>query len=689
VQTSALQLDPKVVAVFEEGAAVLKPPPKLTVSQWAEQNRVLSSETSSYRGLYRCSLAPYQRGMMDAVHIPGVEEIVYWTGAQLGKSTVEENIFGYFATQDPCPTIWMWPTQEVAKAWSNDTLEPLLRDTPSLSRLFASGARKSSNRTLVKRFPGGILSVIGANSPAEMRRRRARLLICDEIDANPVSVGDEGDSIAIIEERMVTFWNAIKVKASTCTIKDESAVEAAYAVTNRQKYHVPCLHCGELQLIDWDDVRAPRGEEPTVENTTWTCPRCSGPHYEADKLKILTLGEWVAERPEVVKRQGFWLPSYYSPFEPWHKQVAQWREINAHRETTEKLKVFTNLKLAKTWEVRAIKFDVDTLLQRRELEWPSPRYQAPAGVCVITAGCDVQPDRIEVEVVGHGRHFESWSLETKILDKHGPVTKPEVWKALDEFLQTRYAHEKGVVLPIATTFIDCGYNQGEVMNFTKKFGPGTLAGWRRIWASKGMSTFTAVPLGKRNQNNKQRVWMYPVGVSSIKKTIYERLSIETPGPGCMHFGEHNDAEYFEQLTCEKLQPKNVNGRVAYEWVKPPGTRNEALDRRVYATAALLSLWDIPEKGIDREYARILDEAKRLREQGKLNSDQMSLLDPEQPPAAAAEEKSDAEDVKVAETAERLDQVLQQAPEVPKPEPPKETPPPPAPKRRRVVVTRHW
>jgi phage terminase large subunit GpA-like protein len=303
---------------------------------------------------------------------------------------------------------------------------------------------------------------------------------------------------------------------------------------------------------------------------------------------------------------------------------------------------------------------------------------------------DVQPDRLEVEVKGWGRDFESWSLEVKRIE--GEITKPDVWRKLDEFLETKYVHERGVVLPIAATFIDSGFNQGEVMNYTK-----TRAS-RRIWASKGMSNFTAVPLGKRNQNNKPRVWMYPVGVSSIKKTIYQRLALETPGPGYMHFSEvHNDADYFDQLTCEKLVPKNVNGRVQYEWKKPEGRRNEALDINVYAYAAMLSLWDDPQKGLQREYARILDEAKRLAESRKHNPDQLSLLDDPVVPGARPEttasevellevDAAKTEQPHAAQSSVKMGNSTENA--IVQPNVPRTVLAVPA-RRRRLVVTRCW
>src|SRR5207302_9020911 len=185
-------------------------------------------ESSAESGRYRVARAPYQRGMMDAIHQPGVKEIVYFTSAQVGKSLCLENIFDYFVDMDPCPTIWMWPTLDTAKEWSADTLDPMIRDTPALAAKVQDGSRKGGNKALLKRYPGGYLSIIGANSPASLRRRRARIIDADEIDAYPASAGEEGDPISLVAKRSVTFWNALQVLSSTPTIKGESRIEAAY-----------------------------------------------------------------------------------------------------------------------------------------------------------------------------------------------------------------------------------------------------------------------------------------------------------------------------------------------------------------------------------------------------------------------------------------------------------------------------
>jgi phage terminase large subunit GpA-like protein len=618
-----LALNPAVLATFEEAARVLAPPSKVTVLQWGERERILSSESSSDIGRYRSARAPYQRAMMEAVHLPGVEEIVFFTAAQIGKSLCLENIFGYFVSEDPCPVIWMWPTDDVAKAWSADTLDPMLRDTPVLADLVTGGEKKIGNRALFKRFPGGWLSIVGANAPAGLRRRRARVLICDEVDGYPPSSGKEGDPIELVRQRSVTFWNALCILASTGTLKGFSRIEARYENSNKQKFWVPCPHCDEFQVLSWRQISFPANEEPTVENTYCACLHCGAALTEVDKKGMLDRGEWRAEHPEIVKRHGFWISALYSPFETWAQLAAKFKNAINQRENPEILKAFINLSLAETWEEKEDSLDREQLRKRCEdyPQLPSGKTVLPDGVTVLTAGVDVQPDRLELELVGWGKGEESWSIDWRRFD--GDTSRPEVWEALDEYLARHWTHARGPEMEIAATFIDSGYYANEVYAFTKTRND------RGIFASKGSSNFSHAPLAKWNRNNRHRVKMYPVGVSAIKKLIYSRLRIENPGAGYLHFSrETNDAEYFDQLTVERLRKKYDHGFPVLFWEKPAGSRNEALDCRVYAYAAFLSLSENPRQMLDRLRQDLIEEAKQMaaERKAKVDPNQLALLE---------------------------------------------------------------
>lgn len=657
------------------------PPPRLSVTEWAERHRILSTESSSTTGKYRVAEAPYQRGMQDAVKLPGVEEVVLWTAAQMGKSTVEENIFSYFACEDPCPIIWMWPTDKVAKEWSSDTLDPLLRDSPEVARVFAEGARKSSNRGLFKKFPGGYLAIIGANAPSGLRRRRARLLICDEIDANPVSAGDEGNPVEIVISRSETFWNAVRIMASTCTEKDESAIEGRYSISNRQKYWLPCPHCQEMQVLSFRRLMWPKDEEPNVENTVYPCEGCGAALTEMDKAGMNARGTWIAEHPEIVKIQGFWINKMNSQWVAWHTLAAKFKRLNARmNEDREALKPFINLDLAETWQTSDEKPDREGLVKRCEkyriLSEVEGRLlqvgKLPDPVTVITCAVDVQPDRLVLELVGWGKNRESWSLDWRTLE--GECTKPDVWTKLDAYLAMEFVHARDVKLPIAATFVDSGFAAHEVYGFTKPRAS------RWIYASKGASDFNAVPLAKKKRIDRSNVWLFMVGSSQIKKTIYNWLRNAAPGPGYMHFSDaHNDAEYFNQLTAETLKAYYERGFPKRRWEKAPGARNEALDVRVYNYAAFLSLSEQPDKLLDRLRADLVEEARNLAEQRKAKNDpeQLDLLDADLPIAES-----------VAAVVEAVVERINAVP-IPPPTPQLPPQPPEAPQQKIRIRRGNW
>jgi phage terminase large subunit GpA-like protein len=647
-------IDPRVVSVFNEAAELFRPPPKVTVTEWAEAHRILSTESSSTAGIYRSDVAPYQRDMMNAVNIPGVEKITYFTAGQIGKSLCLENILAYFCVEDPCPIIVVWPTEKVAKDWSADTLDPLIRDTPEVAAKFSTGARKTQNQALFKKITGGSLSIIGANSPSELRRRRARVVIFEEIDAYKASAGGEskgeGDPRKLVEKRQETYWDSVQLAASTCTFEGRSAIAASYADSNMQKYWVPCPHCSETaaanesfispaqkeheagvvldgyQVLHWYRKEGTPGGmyiDPVYphDGTAYECAHCATLIDESHKPWMNKHGEWRAQHPERTKHQGFWLSTLYSPFlkARWAKLAESYLEAKAHPENPELLKAFTNMTLAKTWREKYLAVAGHELMSRCE-DWTS----LPDKVTVLTAGIDVQEDRFEITVKGWGKGQESWCVDWLRID--GDTSAQKTWEALDNFLtNARYLHARGVRLDIASAFIDTGFRAAEVFAYT-----GTGDRWdRRVCACRGRAGFDKPPLENWNRNNKHRQKVYPLNVDVIKELIYNRLKIETRGPGFLHFlNAKNDLNYFEQLTSERMNWEYRKGYPVRFWSKPPGKRNEALDCEVYATAAFLSLSKEPEDMLEFLREKLLEEAKEVARNKKerLNPDQLALMD---------------------------------------------------------------
>ena len=531
---------------------------------------------------------------MDALCDACIETVVIMSSSQIGKTEILNNVVGYYIDQDPSPMLMVQPTLEMGRAWSKDRFMPMLRDTPCLQGKVKDARSKDSTNTILhKVFPGGHLTASGANSAASLASRPVRIVLCDEVDRYPISAGAEGDPVNLAFRRAATFWNRKRVLTSTPTVKDLSRIEAAYEASDKRKYYVPCPSCGGFQVLVWGQVKWPKS---TPKEAYYECAHCKKELYDADKLRMVSQGKWRATE-KFNGTAGFWINELYSPWSTFG-QIAQ--HFYEAKKSPETLKVFVNTVLGNTWEEGGEVIDDGTLLGRRERYGP----KIPMAAGVITAGVDVQQDRLEVEVVAWGKGEESWSVEYKAL--HGEPAKPELWKELEEFLAKIYTHESGIPLRIAAVCVDTGFYSQQVYAFVKPLQV------RRVFAIKGQPHPGKPLVGRPSQNNSLRVKLFPLGVDTAKDLIYARLKMDEFGPGYMHFPVEYDAEYFKQLTAEKAVTKFNKGFPYRVWQKIRA-RNEALDCRVYALAALTIL--------DARLDKIVDNLKGKAEEMEKNDEE--------------------------------------------------------------------
>lgn len=513
--------------------------------------------------------APYQRGMMDAVNEPGVAEVVFMTSSQVGKTEIINNIIGYFAHQDPSPILLIQPTLDMAETWSKDRLAPMIRDTDVLIELFKDPRSRDSNNTLLhKKFPGGHITMAGANSPSSLASRPVRIVLLDEEDRYPHSAGTEGDPGSLAQKRTTTFWNRLLVTASTPTNEGESKIASRYQQSDMRKYYVPCPECGTFQVLFWAQVKF---DKLKPESTHYECEHCQAKLQESDKIWMLARGEWRAEAA-FNGIAGFHISELYSPWVKWSDMVAGFMKAKRLPET---LKVWVNTSLGETWKEATEGIDPNGLLKRKE-NWGRI---APDGAIVITAGVDVQGDRLETEIIGWGIGQESWSLQYHVL--HGDPAQPKVWEDLDAVLNQTIKTADGRTLAVACMCVDTGgHHTQKVYEFCKN------REHQRVYAIKGASQIGKPLVSKFSKANKLRVKLFSIGTDTAKQMIYSRLKIHQPGPGYCHFPAEYPEEYFKQLTSERIQTRFVNGHPTRVWVIPKGRRNEALDCRVYGLAAL-------------------------------------------------------------------------------------------------------
>ncbi len=575
------------VEAFSDG---FSPPQALTVTQWADQHRMLSSKGAAEPGPYRSDRTPYLRLPMELLSESSeVEQVVLMFGAQVGKSESGNNWLGYIIDICPGPVMAVQPTTDTAKRYSRQRITPMIEETPRLrTKVRENRSRDDANTTLAKDFPAGTLVIAGANSAAGLRSMPVRFLFLDEIDAYPLDVDGEGDPIALAERRTATFARRKVLKTSTPTTRGFSRIEQAFDAGDRCRYWVPCPHCGEHQVLRWAQLQWTRDDvgAPIPGTVAYACVHCAALIQEHHKPAMLAAGEWRGER-ERGQVASFHLPALYSPlgWYSWEQAVAEFYEANeaAKAGDVSKLKVWTNTVLAETWEEQGDKVSENDLAQRAR---PIDRRGVIADCSVLTCGVDVQGDRLEAFVWGWGRGETSQLVEHEIF--YGSPAEGAVWTALDALLETQFAHASGARLLIDCTAIDSGgHHTQEVYHYAR------TRGWKRVIAIKGASESGKPVLGKprdidvsfRGSKIRGGVKLWPVGSDTGKATIYGRLRVIEPGPGYVHIGQWVPRDVLEQLTAERLVTKYHKGRPRLEWMKPAGRRNEALDCAVYALAA--------------------------------------------------------------------------------------------------------
>ncbi len=542
----------------------LKPPPKLKPSEWAERN-VYIPVGNAIPGLIRFDHAPYQREPLDMTENPECNRITLMWGAQVGKTMLALCAQAYKIAQNPQSQILMQPSQGDLGTWLETKFNPLVDANDHLTELIAKPrGREGVNNQRMKSFPGGFIMFSWSGSPKTMRGRSAPFIVCDETDGYDKTT--EGHPVSLLWQRAATFGDQRKLlEISTPTIKGASWIEDAYDQGDQRRFHVPCVHCDHTQPLEWKNVNWPDGEPQKAE---YACVNCGSLWSDSERIAAIRAGKWVARKP-FQGHASYHLSELYSCF----RKLGDIAQSFLEKKHTNDLQTFVNVSLAETWEESGDGVDQHSLADRCE-DWGD---LIPEEVVLLTAGVDVQDDRLEVEIVGFGRDEETWSVAYKLL--YGDPSGPKVWENLDSILFDEYQTHDGRMLSIRGTAIDTG---GHHTQSTYRYVKAREA--RRVFAIKGVGGEGRAFVGRPNKSNIGKVRLFSVGVDTGKELVYGRLKISEPGPGYCHFPVDRTDEYFQQLTSEKLVTRYVRGHAKRMWIKTR-KRNEALDVRVYAFAA--------------------------------------------------------------------------------------------------------
>lgn len=565
----------------------IKPDPVLTVSEWADNYRFLPSAAAE-PGKFRMNRTPYNREIIDHLSVTSASQIIIFKKcSQIGATESGNNWLGYIIDQAPGPTLYVMPTDTMMADTSKGRIQPMIETTPTIAiKIKPAKAKESGNTIQYKTFEGGFVKMVGANSPVGLASTAVRNVYLDEVDRYPLDVGGEGSAIKLAQTRTVTYGARKKIFiTSTPTLEGTSAIDALFQTTGQRFYHVPCPHCGAMQKLVFENLRWQKGKY-SREEVMYECAHCHELIHEYRKTEMLERGKWIAEHIEFEdgKTFGYHLNAMYSPY-GWYSWAEMAKENDESENNIPDRITFINTKLGETYKQKGEVPDYQRLYALRENYEQKTCFN---NVAFVTAGVDVQADRLELEIVGWIKGKQSQSIDYRVII--GDTSQPDTWTKLETVLNETFRREDGGYMPISIMCIDTGYNTQHVYSFCKH----NLVSGRviPIKGSDKVATMYTAPAAVNYTRNGQKIndlKVFNIGVSIIKSELYGWLKLmpnddKSYPDGFCHFPQR-DTDYFRGLTSEKLERHtNKKGFIKYEWTKIY-KRNEALDCRVYARAA--------------------------------------------------------------------------------------------------------
>ncbi|MEM8828779.1 MAG: phage terminase large subunit family protein [Cyanobacteria bacterium P01_G01_bin.19] len=570
-------------ALLKEAFQEFTPPPRIKPSVWGAAYFQLP-ETSAEPGNWNPERAPYQSGILDAVCETGVQKVTLMCSAQIGKTIILLLIICYLIDLDPCSMMMTQPTTDMAEMFSKEKLSSAITNVKPVSKKIIQKSRNATSTILMKMFAGGFLRLAGANSPSSLASMSIRAYFGDEIDKYPASAGKEGDPVKLAIQRTETFWNWLVFLVSTPSIKGNSRIEDEFEESDKRHFFVACPHCGHRQHLIWERVQYANKdteEADPLSGVYYICQSCNSPIEQKHKAAMVRGGEWQATtKAKDPKHVGFHLNRFYSPWANW---IDLCLDYEASKGDSKKLQVFYNATLGLTFEaVAGEKQDWQLLRDRGRLSNYSQGI-VPNGGLILTAGVDVQADRLEVVVIAWGIGEQSYVIRyEKIM---GNPLKSEVWQQLAYVTGKVYQRQDGAEIKLRATCIDSGYLTQEVYQRCKQF---RYLHWFPIKGQSGDKPLIANPTKQlvTVKGRKVGIDLYKIGVDYAKEMIYSRMQLSNPGAKFLNFPNNLDDEWYEGLCSEVQVTKHKNGRPYMVWEKLAGVRNEPLDTFNYALAAV-------------------------------------------------------------------------------------------------------
>lgn len=546
--------------------AAMRPPPHLDLGEWTEKNVRLPSTVAAQSG--RMVLMPWQREVARSIGDPRVERVTLLKSARVGATQLMVAGIGHFALNDPAPQLVVMPSESDCKMLLTSIIEPTFAASPVLRSALTENV--SGRDTMLSRhYPGGSLALVSGASPKNLRARTARVLWLDEVDGLDLSAGDEGDPVSLAIRRTMTYGTRRKiVMASTPVDEATSRIARAYEEGDCRVWELPCLHCGDYHELTWAMIQWPEGHP---EDAYFACPACGCVTHEADKPAMIERGRWRATKPEVHGHHSYRLSTFGASV----LATAAWgvlaTEFVIAKRDPATLKTWVNTVAGEVWRDESDGMDDADILARVE---PIGLDRIPAEVIALTAGVDVQHDRIEMTSTGWTRDDQPMILAHEVI--WGDVFAPDVWQGLADLLCRGFVHPKGGTLRYDAALIDSG--DGQTAEHVYEFCRGRTA--QRIFPCKGISGFRESPARLGNVPGKKWLRLQLVGVDSIKRRIMGLVTSRG-----IRFSDSLNGGWADQFTGERLRTRYSKGRPILEWHRLSGRRVEALDCAAYSIAA--------------------------------------------------------------------------------------------------------
>ena len=571
---------------YEAARKAIKPRASLKVSEWADANRILSGEGSAEKGPWKTSRTPYLREIMDCLSEDSPDRLVaFMKSSQVGGTEAGSNWIGYIMDHAKGPVAIVMPTERSLNDWVSQKFDPMAADTPAVAEVLAKKSnRAADNNSQRKKFTGGILYFKTAGSTAELKSTSLRYAMADELDEWDWST-DQGDPLGLLEVRLTTFHDRKLFAPSTPTVKDASRIEELFNNGDQRRYHVPCPHCGQKQHLKWNNLRFLRdvANPKRITSVAYYCEHNGCVIDEHHKTEMLARGVWIPDAPEN-HYKSYHINALYSPIGlglTWLELAYEWL---AAQEDKAKLMRFANTRLGEPWADTTHDLKANVLKARAE---PYQLRTIPMGVLVLTCGVDVQDDRLEIQITGHGRDGRSATIDYHII--YGNPADEKLWDALAEYLkQATFTNHFGKQLRLEATAIDTGGHHTHMVYSFVRNAP--RIGLMRVIACKGASTYGRAILSKPSlqdvnwsgQTIKKGVALYIVGADTAKHLLYNRLNSDNdkdPSERKVRFSHELEEKYFDGLVSETFNPRKNR------WELKKGKRNEPLDTWVLSIAA--------------------------------------------------------------------------------------------------------